>query len=397
MKLTLNFLKKGAAFGAALALLAGCDDGQNCSDDPLWSNVENPAEYGWDAGKLAELRDYLGTVNTDSFMLITKDKDNPQMPKILVDGYWNDHTACRTHVIQSISKSVSSMAYGIAEDAGVLNTKDKVAQYLEAGNGYSKHRYYDDWMSGGLLSSSSRDVTIEHIMKNISGRDWDLLVDFLIVIDGGNWNDSVLSMSQEEAPGTVWHYNNKAIQILEEVFDRAYGREGAMMDVLVNDLYGSLGITEYEIPTDGAGNVKVPAGMSLSTRDASRLAFMWMNMGSWMGKEVVSREYMEKATRAGSDLNSGYGMLMWTNNPGNVWIGAGEPVETETSLFGNAKFIAPNGPDNMFGGYGFGSQIIVVSPDEDYAFVRFGDDMSLGKLGRELFLEVHDRIEAARR
>ena len=90
MKLTLNFLKKGAAFGAALALLAGCDDGQNCSDDPLWSNVENPAEYGWDAGKLAELRDYLGTVNTDSFMLITKDKDNPQMPKILVDGYWND-------------------------------------------------------------------------------------------------------------------------------------------------------------------------------------------------------------------------------------------------------------------------------------------------------------------
>ena len=111
----------------------------------------------------------------------------------------------------SITKSITSTLVGIAQERGELNITEKASEYIT------------EW-----VGTPSEDVTVRNLISNNSGRYWDLWTDYVrnyALADDKTAH--AIGLGQEHDPGTVWRYNNSAIQTLEPVLNDATGMDVA--------------------------------------------------------------------------------------------------------------------------------------------------------------------------
>jgi CubicO group peptidase (beta-lactamase class C family) len=173
---------------------------------------------------------------------------------------------------------------------------------------------------------------------------------------------------QNVAPGTVWVYNNAAIQTLQRVLKNATGQD--VTEFATQRLLKPLGMTHTRMSVDSAGNTLMFTGVQSTCRDMARLGVLMVNGGRWNGKQIVSRKWVEEATgRPSTKLNAAYGYLWWLNRPGVIvrplsqWID--DPGITTGPLY-------PGAPARMFWALGSGNQVIQVDPRSDTVVVRLG-------------------------
>ena len=147
-----------------------------------------------------------------------------------------------------------------------------------------------------------------------------------------------IGLTQTSAPGTVWAYNNAAIQTLERVVAGTLGT-----DVPAEAkwrLFAPLGMDHTEMTTDARGQATMYAGIRSTCRDMARFGSLFLARGDWNGTQLISRRWVQQATGAPSTpLNAGYGFLWWLNRRGRL---AGRL--TATSLAGAAQHHLASGP-----------------------------------------------------
>lgn len=277
--------------------------------------------------------------------------------------------------IWSITKSVTALLVGIAQDQRLLDVDDRVATYVPAWRG-----------------TPSRRVTIRHLLANTSGREWSLETDYSAM--AGRAADKTrfsIRLSQEARPGTVWAYNNAAIQVLEAVLEKA--TRTSVPDFARTHLFRPLGMHRTRFQLDGAGNAMVFGGLLSTCRDLARLGVLLADDGRVKGRRVISARYLREATqRPSSELNAAYGLLFWINEPGPLLQAVpgapGAPAE-------QGPMVPAAGP-KAFWGIGLFGQLLFVSPADDVVAVRLGDQPPAGaplSVGRftELALGVAGR------
>ncbi|WP_185994470.1 serine hydrolase domain-containing protein [Nocardioides campestrisoli] len=256
-----------------------------------------------------------------------------------------------TTIAWSITKSVTSLLVGIAQDKKMLKLDDRVARYVPQWRG-----------------TASKRVTIRHLLANTSGREWDARTDYQVMIAARNKTRFGIRLDQQHRPGTTWAYNNSAIQVLEAVLEKATKRPVA--DFAQATLFGPLRMRNTSIETDVVGNPMLFGGMRSTCPDLARLGVMLADQGRYDGRRIVSRRYVREATqRPSSELNTAYGLLFWINEPGPVLSPLPPPAGTPTAQ----GPMVPTAPEDAYWALGLNQQILHVSPTEKIVAVRLGD------------------------
>ncbi len=272
---------------------------------------------------------------------------------VVAEWYWNDGAADRPQEVFSATKSFSSTLVGIAQDQGALRVEEPASTYLT------------EWAGG-----PSAAVTVEDLLSNDSGRSWSLVQDYVELIRAPDRDEFALALGQEHEPGEVWAYNNAAIQTLDVVLERATGRPTA--DFAKEHLLEPIGMADSAMTVDPAGNTLTFMGLQSTCRDMARFGHLFLQEGEWDGEQVVSRDWVQRATQPSQDLSAAYGYLWWLNRPGRLvqpTIATGGPAEAGGIEEGQ---LVEGAPEDMYWARGMGGQMVQVDPGSQTVAVRLG-------------------------
>lgn len=305
--------------------------------DPDWA-VETPEAHDLDSGLLAEAAD-LAAVQASDCLVITRDG------VIVGEWYWNGWQETTEQNVFSVTKSITSALVGIAQDRGELDIRERASEYIT------------EW-----VGTASEDVTIQNLISNDSGRHWDFWTDYVRnILFADDKTAFAIGLDQQYEPGTVWRYNNSAIQTLERVLNQATGED--VGDYAERHLLDPLGMAS-RYGRDPVGNPMTFSNVSASCRDLARFGYLYLRGGRWSGgTRIVSEDWVEESVQPSTSLNSAYGYMWWLNRDGH-WL---------TSLHEEHDGIPmPNLPETVFRASGAFDQIIFIDPGMDVVFTRIG-------------------------
>ena len=253
------------------------------------------------------------------------------------------------HSLQSVTKSVTSVAFGIAVDEGHINGVEGAAwSFLQA--------YAPD------MSDLRRpDTTIEDFLTMRSGIAWanagetyNDAVHPTVVMEGSDeWIRYAVSRPMATDPGTLFDYNDGVSVLLGKIVREATGRR--LDDWAREKLFEPIGIDDFYWKTTPDGETDSEGGLYLETHDLARIGYLMLRGGEWDGQQVVSEEWARASTAPMvSDVapnndrpDSGYGYQWWV------------PVHED-------------GEAQVFAGNGYGGQFIHVAPEYDLIAVFNG-------------------------
>jgi CubicO group peptidase (beta-lactamase class C family) len=245
----------------------------------------------------------------------------------------------------SVTKSITSTLVGIAQEEGRLQIDQTAASYIPR------------W-----ASTPSERVTVRNLISNNSGRFWSFESDYVTgLLPALDQTEYAVGLSQQFDPGTVWEYNNSAIQTLEEVLAQA--TEQDVGSYAQAQLFEPIGASARMNP-DPSGNPLVYQGASASCDDMARFGYLALREGRWKGEQIISKQWLQQATKSSTELNSAYGYMWWTNHKGHV-VQPSFPLRNEYD-----GQLVPGSSEQLFFAVGAFGQLIIVDPKSEYVVVR---------------------------
>ena len=226
------------------------------------------------------------------------------------------HPTDRRSDIHSASKSVISLAVGIAMEEGILTLDTRPTEVL---NKHLPEDYDKTW----------EQVTVKNLLTMASGHDHKLMDGYSLIpgqinrddLEDKDWIHYAFSQPLQLAPGSRFVYNNACPHILSRMMIALTGEN--LIDWLRPRLFEPLGIRNPQWYTDPLGYTCGPGGLQVTTEEFSRLAQLCLEGGAWNGRQIVSRKYLEEAVskqienapteipRNSSDTTAGYGYFFW--------------------------------------------------------------------------------------
>ena len=132
----------------------------------------------------------------------------------------------------------------------------------------------------------------------------------------GNWVRGFLAAEVQFKPGTHFVYNSFATY--QAIIQKVSGE--TLLDYLTPRLFEPLGIENPSWETDPDGINTGGWGLSITTEDISKFFLeLYLQKGVGRGKQLVSEEWVEEATKLQSsngsnpesDWDQGYGYQFW--------------------------------------------------------------------------------------
>ncbi|WP_051786213.1 serine hydrolase domain-containing protein [Endozoicomonas numazuensis] len=334
---------------------------------PNWP-TDSPEHHGFDSTLLQNTSAYAQSINSDSLLIIRNGH-------VIWEEYWNGlgQNSPQKNV-WSVTKSFTAILVGIAQDQGHLSLNDKASNYIS------------QWQGG-----SSDSVTVRQLLANTSGRHHSIFWDNWHFRKEGSVGKSdmtgyAIGRSQQNTPGSVWRYNNLAIQTLDRVLSVATGIDTA--SYATSELINPLGMLNTTAFTDNSGQMIMPSHLRTTARDMARLGYLFLNGGHWNGQQIVPQSYVTAATSPGSSLNAAYGYLWWLNTgPNDTW--RHPAINNHAAKTG---VIFPDAPADLYAASGNNGQVVIVSPSENLIIVRQGHTKVDGP---EIINEVYREVAAA--
>lgn len=191
------------------------------------------------------------------------------------------------HDIRSITKSVTSLTYGIALGAGHVGGLATSVLSL-----FPEH--------ADLRSPEKDAITIEHLLTMSAGFAWNEDIPYADPANGERrMTDApdpcryVLEQPIVRPPGAAYIYNGGLTLLLAEIVKRATGKA---LDALAEEtLFAPLGITDVEWVRYADGTPIAPSGLRMRPRDLAKIGAMVAAGGVWDGRSVVPENWIAAA------------------------------------------------------------------------------------------------------
>lgn len=355
-----------ATVGCAVLLLAGCSDAASEPDSeespsptvtsspsastPTASALPTaePEDLGFDAKVLQRLAREAEDAGS-TCLLVARDG------VVAGEWYWNAGAPDKPQEVFSVTKSVTSTLVGLAQADGHLSLGDRAA------------RYVPEWKG-----TPSRNVTVRNLLSNDSGRFWSPETDYQGLLQAPDRTAYAVGLEQAARPGTVWAYNNAAIQTLDRVVRNA---TGTATEVYAQErLFAPLGMTSTRMTLDASKrSTQAFFGMQSTCPDLARFGQLFAQRGEWEGEQLLPADWVEDAVgRSSQRLNAAYGLLWWVNRAGPQR----RPVDDDNpglppGVSGVGQLV-PGAPTSMYAALGFGGQAVLVDPRSGTVVVRLG-------------------------
>jgi CubicO group peptidase (beta-lactamase class C family) len=225
---------------------------------------------------------------------------------VVLEEEWAPYRLADPHLLFSVSKSFTSMAVGLAVEAGLLSIDDTVVSFFD--------QELPDKISENLAAMRIRDL-----LTMTTGHHDDTIPRMR---EGDRMTRAFLSYDVEHEPGTHFAYNTGATYILSVILQRLTGEK--LLDYLQPRLLEPLGATEatWEVSDEGVNTGGW--GLSLNTRSLANFGQFLLQQGQWEGRQLVPAEWIAAATSKqvssanhdGLDGQQGYGYQFWRSQYG---------------------------------------------------------------------------------
>jgi CubicO group peptidase (beta-lactamase class C family) len=291
----------------------------------VW-NTKSIADLGWKQTAVQPLLDYLELKHSKGFIILVNGR-------IVLENYFNGHSATTAWYWASAGKTLTSTLTGIAQQEGLLNINNKVSQYIGTG-----------WTSETLPKENQ--ITCKNLLTMTSGIE---------DIANGDAVDPAHLTYKADA-GTRWAYHNVYVK-LQDVIAKASGQTWS--NYFNTKLRDKIGMTGAWIQVD---NNSVYYS---TTRTMARFGLLMLNKGKWENATILNETYFNEATNTSQNINLGYGYLWWLNGKASYHL-----PQSQIQLAGS---IIPSGPNDMFMALGKNDQKIYVIPSKKMVVIRMGE------------------------
>lgn len=213
-------------------------------------------------------------------------------------GDWQEEPMQR-HPIYSATKSVLSLAVGMAKDEGKFDIEAPIYEYLK---------------SEVPVYASERQV---ETLKKISVKRFLTMSvqGYPFRPEGENWLEYSLLYPLEKVEEKVFDYSNIPAYLVGVAVAKALGVH--LYEYLKEKLFAPLGIMNPPFQNCPSGYFYGASGMFLTVPELAKIGQLCLQKGMYNGQRVVSEEYINEAT-AIQQMNreGGYGYFFWKYKDG---------------------------------------------------------------------------------
>jgi len=222
--------------------------------------------------------------------------------RVIDERYVDGMVPRSTHLLQSVSKSITSTVVGALQERGVLTTQDLVTAHVEE-------------LRGGPFEG----CTVQHLLDMRAGLKWsedyeDDDADVCVYEELYNWRPRshpelppdaygyMASLSENVRPhGGVFDYRSVLTDVLGWVIERAGGAPFA--ELCSNEVWSKLGARyDAEVTVGPNGCAMEDGGICTTLGDLARFGQMQLNEGLAPGGRVVPADWVRGCTAPDPEL-----------------------------------------------------------------------------------------------
>ncbi len=285
------------------------DSGATYVPGPAWRRAE-PATLGFDAARLqAMIRD------------VTNGRYGVVHGVVVVRYGWvaAEHYAgwgpSAPHTMQSVSKSITSLIYGIATAGGTSPSGRLDRPVLDLFARFAPVAHSDTRKNALTV----RDLLTMRTSMDFYEQPYAGSPLAVLNASSGDWTRYILDRPMVGTPGMTWAYNSGAAILIGSAIRELTGEHA---DVFARrELFAPIGVTGEtwaRSPFDGLPHTG--GGLNLKPMDLARVGYLVLRGGRWGERQIVTRAWLDSSTRAitrGSPVffandGAGYGHFWWT-------------------------------------------------------------------------------------
>lgn len=240
--------------------------------------------------------------------------------KVVKEHWMGEGAPDKLHILNSVSKTFTSTAVGLAIAEGKLSLSDKVVDL------------FPDKLPAEV-SDNLKKVEVRHLLTMSGGHDTE--PSRRTMPEGADWVEAFLAHPFEHEPGTYFWYNSMGTYMLSAIVQKVTGEK--VIDYLTPRLFEPLAIEGATWQESPQGINAGGWGLYLKTEDLAKMGQLILRRGEWNGKQIVPAEWIDEMTKAhidsrpagmrpeqitfkaeDSDWLQGYGYQMWRCRHGAV-------------------------------------------------------------------------------
>jgi len=323
-----SFMRLIPLFAISIATWSGCQ----AQEFP----VSTPSEQGLNEQLIGELIEIFGNekpVPNRHSLLIVKNGF------LVTEEYFHGYSADQIHMLQSVTKSFTSAAIGIAIDKGYIDGVE--AKVLE---------YFTEMTDIMNLDDRKRSMALKDILTMQTGTDYHeqgrdsphFQLNALLT----GWDSFYLNRPMVCEPGTRYQYDSGGVILLSAILKKATGQHAD--GFLEENLFIPLGIKQKLWIKNFEGHPHTGGGLYLRPRDMAKFGLLYLRKGKWNGKQIIPEWWVDESFKKRVDFEgggqgnvTGYGYLWWIQEP-DVNNKEEHIVYTARGAFGQFIFIIPD-------------------------------------------------------
>lgn len=298
------------------------------NNSSTWDTL-SPQSLNWCTENIDSLYSFLEAKNTKGFLLL-------KGGKIVLEQYFNGHSANANWYWASAGKTLTAFLVGMAQQENYLSIGDTTATYLG-----------QNWTN--CTPEQEEKITIWNQLTMTSGLD-DAIPDQSCTLD--------TCLNYLAAPGTRWSYHNAPYTLLDKVIENAVG--ATLNQYITQKLKNPIGMTGSFLPVD------YNTVYFSNCRSMARFGLLIQNKGKWNGNQIMTDSvYFQNMLNTSQNLNKSYGYLWWLNGKPSFMVPSSQVVFPFQLM--------PNAPNDALMALGKNGQFINISSSENLVWIRMGD------------------------
>ncbi len=192
------------------------------------------------------------------------------------------------HDLRSITKSITSLLFGIAVDRGLIRNLDEPV--------FSFFPEYAD-----LNTPEKERINLRHLLTMSAGLAWNEQLPYSNpanserrMIDAPDPHRYVLEQPSVRPAGAAYAYNGGLTALLAAILQKT---SRYPIDVFANEtLFEPLGIQDVEWIRYADGMVNAVSGLRMRPRDLAKIGQLVLDGGARDNSQIVSRAWIEEST-----------------------------------------------------------------------------------------------------
>ena len=320
------------------------------ADTPL---NPHPISYTNHDGQTVTIAEMLNKTYTDGFLVIHNGR-------ILHEEYRDMHDYQR-HLLQSVSKSLTSCLFGVFVGQGLIDVTQTVAHYLpefaESAYGDAQVQHVLDMSASVKYDETYDDLRAEVTLHTIAG-GW-----FGHVAREGVYQDvpqslyDYLPTLREKggySHGSEFHYVSANTDVLGLIIERVGKRP--FTQLFQEHIWQYLGAEENAAMTVDPWGCAFPnGGFNVTLRDLARVGLMCLGNGFYNGRQIVPASYLHDTRHNGDN---------------QAWLAGESHIDIMPQGSYRNQFWSTGNEHGAFFGVGIHGQYMYIDPTADLVITK---------------------------